>query len=68
MKDLKEKAIKGFLWTGSGKFAEQVIRWTISIVLARLLAPSDYGLMALTSYTSYSLTISKSLVLVRDHK
>lgn len=47
--ELKEKTIKGFLWTGTGKAVEQGITWIISILLARLLSPNDYGLMAITS-------------------
>ena len=47
--DIRERAIKGFFWTGGGKAAELGITWIISIVLARLLSPAGYGLMAITS-------------------
>lgn len=53
MTDIKERTIKGFFWAGGGKIVEQGITWVISIVLARLLSPSDYGLMALTSLFIY---------------
>jgi O-antigen/teichoic acid export membrane protein len=59
--DIKGRTIKGFFWTGSGKFFEQGLRWIISIFLARLLSPSDYGLMALTSLFIYYLNYFNEL-------
>lgn len=50
---IKGQTIKGFFWTGSGKLIEQGISWIISIALARLLSPGDYGLMAITSIFIY---------------
>jgi O-antigen/teichoic acid export membrane protein len=36
-------------WTGIAKFGGQVVTWAITLVVLRLLAPADYGLMALVS-------------------
>src|SRR5262245_3212716 len=36
-------------WTGIAKLGGQVVTWAITLVVLRLLAPADYGLMALVS-------------------
>lgn len=61
MKDIKERTIKGFFWTGGGKATELGITWIISIVLARLLSPDDYGLMAITSIFIYFINYFNEL-------
>ena len=45
---LKQKTINGFLWRFGEKISAQVVSFVISIVLARLLLPQEYGLIALT--------------------
>ena len=45
---LKNKTIKGVTWSFLGSFSNQFLTLVFGIVLARLLAPSDYGLIALT--------------------
>ena len=44
---LKAKAIKGMLWNTIEKFSVQGIQFIIGIVLARMLLPSDYGLIGM---------------------
>jgi O-antigen/teichoic acid export membrane protein len=34
-------------WTGVAKWAAQLLRWLASLVIARLLLPSDYGLVGM---------------------
>lgn len=46
---LKEKAIHGFAWSAIDNFANQGILFVISVFLARILSPSDYGLIAMIS-------------------
>jgi len=46
---LREKTLKGAVWTGLERIANQVVGFVISIVLARLLLPSDYGLVGMLS-------------------
>lgn len=41
------RVVAGFAWQGATKFAVQAISWVGTIVVARLLAPTDYGLMAI---------------------
>ena len=45
--DLKQKALKGFIWNISERFGVQGIHFIIGIILARLLLPADYGLIAM---------------------
>lgn len=46
---LKEKAVHGFAWSAIDNFANQGILFVISVLLARMLSPSDYGLIAMIS-------------------
>jgi teichuronic acid exporter len=46
---LKQKTIKGLLWSAIEAIALNTIRLTITIVLARLLSPTDFGLIATLS-------------------
>ena len=45
---LKRKAIKGFFWQFVQKMTSQSISFLVSIVLARLLSPEEFGLVAMT--------------------
>lgn len=47
MNELKKKGVSAFLWDFFGKVLTQSTGFIISIILARLLIPSDFGLIAL---------------------
>ena len=47
---LKSKVFSGLLWKCSGTIGLKVIRFFISIVLARLLAPEDFGVIAIVAF------------------
>lgn len=47
--DLKYKVIKSIAWLGGLKYVGQVFSWGITIIVIRILDPSDYGLMAMAS-------------------
>ncbi|MCG8567273.1 MAG: lipopolysaccharide biosynthesis protein, partial [Desulfobacterales bacterium] len=47
--DLRTQVLAGFKWLAAAKFMGQLINWGISFWVIRLLAPSDYGLMAMAS-------------------
>ncbi|MDJ0733595.1 MAG: lipopolysaccharide biosynthesis protein [Nostocaceae cyanobacterium] len=49
MKNLKEKAIKGVVWTVIEKWGSQVISFAVFLLLARLLEPKVFGLVALAN-------------------
>ena len=44
---LKEKTVKGVVWTSLGNVANFSVNFVVGIILARLLSPSDYGLIAM---------------------
>ena len=43
---LKKSVVSGLKWTTASKFGQQVLQFTTLIILARLLLPEDFGLMA----------------------
>ncbi len=43
---LREKAINGALWNSLGKFSLYGIEFVLGIILARLLTPSEFGMIA----------------------
>jgi lipopolysaccharide biosynthesis protein len=44
---LKKQAIKGVVWSAVERFSVQGIQFVLSIVIARLVSPSEYGLIAM---------------------
>lgn len=44
---LKERVSSGVLWATIGRIAQQMVQFTLTVVLARLLSPHEYGLMAM---------------------
>lgn len=44
---LRKGAIKSFSWSYAEKIATQLVSFVLSIILARLLAPEDYGKLSL---------------------
>jgi O-antigen/teichoic acid export membrane protein len=44
---LKKQAISGFFWTGLQQFGRQGIAFITSIILARILSPYEFGLIAM---------------------
>lgn len=46
--ELKAKTIKGFFWRFGERISSQVVSFVVSVVLARLLEPNEYGVVALT--------------------
>lgn len=58
-KDLRAKVARGGAWLGGGSFIEQVSRFARNMLMARLLAPSAFGSMAIVM-SSASLIASFS--------
>ena len=56
---LKKKTAVGVLWSGVERFSAQGIRFLVVIVLARLLTPKDFGLIAMMAIF---LGLAQSLV------
>lgn len=69
---LKQQTIFGFIWRFLQNAGTQVIGFIVSIVLARILMPSDYGLIAMitvfTSIASVFITtgFSSSVIQKKD--
>ena len=47
MSSLKDKTVKGFIWSSIDRFSGQAIQFVFSILIARLLIPEDYGVIAM---------------------
>lgn len=46
---LRSQALTGFRWTASVRLLSQLVTWVITLVVIRLLAPADYGLLAMST-------------------
>jgi len=49
MSQLRTTTLKGMMWSTVEKFSTQGVSFLFTIVLARLLSPSDYGIIAMMS-------------------
>ena len=47
MGELKDKTLSGVKWNAIGRFSTQGVSFVISILLARILTPSDYGVVGM---------------------
>lgn len=55
---LKDKTLKGVAWSGIDNVAQFGVSFLVSIVLARLLSPDDYGLIGIISiFTAVCTTL-----------
>jgi teichuronic acid exporter len=48
-KPADQTIVRAFAWTGAGRWATQLLTWATTIVVARILAPSDYGLIGMAT-------------------
>lgn len=48
-RSLKDKTVSSLIWKFIEKFGAQLMQFVVSIVLARLLMPEDYGIIAITT-------------------
>ena len=49
---VSHKAFKGASWLALFKLVSQVFSWTITIIIAKLLMPSDYGLFGMAIFVT----------------
>ena len=47
MNGIKEQSLSGFKWSAIGQFSVKGINFVLGVVVARLLAPEDYGVIAM---------------------
>lgn len=50
--NLRTQVLSALKWTLIGRLSSQIVSWAITIVVMRLLAPNDYGLVAMTTIFS----------------
>jgi teichuronic acid exporter len=43
----RKKIFDGVLWSGIERFSVQIVQFIISVILARIISPSEFGLLAL---------------------
>ena len=54
---LKEKTVKGVVWSGIDNVVQFCVTFIVSIVLARLLSPEDYGLIGIVGIFTAICTV-----------
>src|SRR5437667_8877818 len=54
---LRSKVLSGLFWTGGAQLISQILTWAITIVVIRVLSPSDYGLLAMAMVVVGLLTL-----------
>ena len=47
VKNIKEQVVSGLIWTYAERFLAQGVGLIVSIILARILSPDDYGIIAI---------------------
>lgn len=58
---IKNQAIKGMMWNFIERFSTQGVQFVLTIVIARILSPDDYGLVAmLTIFMAIAQTLMDS--------
>jgi len=69
---LRKQAINGVIWTFAQQFSVQIINFAVQVILARMLMPEDFGLVAmLTIFISIGLVLmdggmTHSLIRMKD--
>ena len=59
--DLRQKVLSGLRWRAGLRFLGQLITWSITIFVMRLLSPHDYGLMEMAAVVIAFLTMVNEL-------
>jgi len=69
---LDHALVRSLAWTGGARWATQVLTWGVTIILARLLTPDDFGIWAYAAvYHGVIMLLSEfglgaSVILIRD--
>lgn len=56
---LKGKTLKGIAWSGIERFATAGVNFVIGLVIARILSPNEYGIIAMLAIF---MAISQSVI------
>ena len=49
MTSVKSETLRGVKWSAIGKFSNTLVTFILGVILARLLSPSDYGIVGMTA-------------------
>ena len=55
--NLEQQVVKSVFWVGLARIAGQVLAWSVTLILIRILSPNDYGLMGLVLAYKFFVTI-----------
>jgi O-antigen/teichoic acid export membrane protein len=55
------RVLRGLVWLGGVRWAAQLFTWASTLIIARLLAPEDYGLVALATVLTGFLEVITDL-------
>jgi O-antigen/teichoic acid export membrane protein/glycosyltransferase involved in cell wall biosynthesis len=47
MSDLRDRTLSGLKWSGAAQVARQALQFAVSVLLARMLSPEQFGLMGM---------------------
>lgn len=56
---LKDKTVKGVIWSFIDRFSSQLVQFVVALILARLLTPHEYGVIGMISVF---IALSQSLI------
>jgi teichuronic acid exporter len=59
--DIRSKVMSALRWSAAARFMGQAVSWAITIMVIRLLAPGDYGLMAMAMVVVSLLVLLNTL-------
>lgn len=54
---LKQKTVSGVLWTGLAKMGMQLVLFVVTVILARLLSPDDFGVVGMAAIVTVAITM-----------
>lgn len=61
MSTIKEEMVKGVMWSAVGKYSGVIVQLIITAVLARLITPEEFGVVAIATVLIAFLTIFSDL-------
>src|SRR3954452_297366 len=56
-----QQVLRALKWHAIGRFSAQLVSWVITLLVMRLLAPADYGLMSLAIMMTGFFTLFNDL-------
>ncbi len=64
--NLKRKVLSGLVWTYLERISAQLVSVAVTIVLARILSPTEYGMISIVTIRSEERRVGKSVDLFRS--